>query len=517
MTERDSLSYAQPAGEPYAGVSETLSAVVFFAGDRAYKLKKPVSTGFLDFSTPRARAAACQRETELNRRFALDVYLGVAQVRDPDGQVCDHLVVMRRMPAARRLSVLVRAGEPVGAAVRQVARILAAQHASAPRGPAISEQGGRDALWHRWTDTIEQIRSVQGRLLEVSAVDEAERLAGRFLAGRTPLFDARIRGGYVLDGHGDLLAGDIFCLDDGPRILDCLEFDDRLRWLDGLDDAAFLAMDLEQLGARELAERFTGWYIEYSGDPAPRSLRHHYVAYRAFVRAKVACLRSGQGDQLAGGEARQLAALALRHLRAGAVTLVLIGGLPGTGKTALAGTLADQLGCTVLSSDHIRKELAGLSPGQHSPAPYGTGIYSPSWTERTYQKLLHRAAELLTLGESVIADATWISAEQRAAAAVTADSATADLVQLQCTAPPALTARRISSRTDSSSDADPWVATRMAAVQAPWPDAIIIDMSGSEPRDPASWPAELIQRALAAIRPHEPEYAAHTRPRMLTD
>jgi uncharacterized protein len=108
----------------------------------------------------------------------------------------------------------------------------------------------------------------------------------------------------------------------------------------------------------------------------------------------------------------------------------------------------------------------------------------------------------------VIADATWISAEQRAAAAVTADSAAADLVQLQCTAPPALTARRMSIRTDSSSDADPWVATRMAAVQAPWPDAIIIDMSGSGPRDPASWPAELIQRALAAIRPHEPEYAA---------
>ena len=107
MTERDSLTYAQPAGEPYAGVSETLSAVVFFAGDRAYKLKKPVSTGFLDFSTPQARAAACQRETELNRRFALDVYLGVAQIRDPDRQVCDHLVVMRRMPAARRLSVAV--------------------------------------------------------------------------------------------------------------------------------------------------------------------------------------------------------------------------------------------------------------------------------------------------------------------------------------------------------------------------------------------------------------------------
>jgi uncharacterized protein len=119
-------------------------------------------------------------------------------------------------------------------------------------------------------------------------------------------------------------------------------------------------------------------------------------------------------------------------------------------------------------------------PGQHSAAPYGAGTYAPSWTERTYQELLHRAGKLLSLGESVIADATWISAEHRAAAAAMADSAAADMIQLQCAAPPAVAARRMSSRTDSVSDADPGVATRMAAAQAPWPDAITLDASGSE-------------------------------------
>jgi uncharacterized protein len=114
-------------------VTETHSAVVFFAGDRAYKLKKPVNLGFLDFSTPEARAAACQREAEPNRRFAPDVYLGVMEVFDSAGRVCDHLVAMRRMPASRRLSALVQAREPVSAAVRQVARILTARHASALR------------------------------------------------------------------------------------------------------------------------------------------------------------------------------------------------------------------------------------------------------------------------------------------------------------------------------------------------------------------------------------------------
>jgi uncharacterized protein len=506
MAEGAGVTGAQPVREPCADVSETHSAVVFFTGDRAFKLKKPVSLGFLDFSTREARMAACQREIELNRRFAPDVYLGVIEVRDPAGQVCDHLVAMRRMPASRRLSALIQAGQPVGAAVRRIARILAAQHASAPRGPEISEQGSRDALRRRWEDNIEQTRPLQD-LLGAAEADEMGWLANRFLAGRRPLFDARIRGGHVLDGHGDLLAEDIFCLPDGPRILDCLEFDDRLRWLDGLDDAAFLAMDLERLGAGELAERFMGWYAEYTGDPAPSSLRHHYVAYRAFVRAKVSCLRSRQGDPVAAGEARQLAGLALRHLHAGAVTLVLVGGLPGTGKSALSAAVADRLGCTVLNSDRIRKELAGLPAARKAPARYEEGIYTPSWTERTYRELLHRAAELLSHGESVIADASWISAGHRAGAVAVAGDAAADLVQLRCTAPAELTARRMSTRTGGASDACPMVAEKMAAAQAPWPEAVSIDTSATEPPSPAAAPADPLQRALETIRPRVPAHS----------
>ena len=353
-------------------------------------------------------------------------------------------------------------------------------------------------------------------MLGVSDAGEVQRLAGRFLTGRAPLFDARVRGGRVLDGHGDLLAEDIFCLPDGPRILDCLEFDDRLRWVDGLDDAAFLAMDLERPGVGELAERFTGWYLEYSGDSAPVSLRHHYIAYRAFVRAKVSCLRCSQGDPAAGGEARQLAALALRHLHAGAVTLVLIGGLPGTGKSALAGVLAGRLGFTVLNSGRIRKELAGIPAGQKAPAPYQAGIYGRSWTERTYQELLYRAAELLSHGESVIADASWIAADHRAAAAAAvADGTAADIIELHCTAPAQLAARRMSSRTGSVSDASPAVAERMAQEQAPWPHAITIDTGGPEPPGAAT-SSEPVRRALEAIRPHEPGHLWRpTRPYML--
>jgi len=501
---------SEPVGsEPFADVAETHTAVVFFAGDRAYKLKKPVKTGFLDFSTLAARAHACRREAELNARFAPDVYLGVAQVHDPAGQVCDHLVVMRRMPSDRRLSTLIEGGEPVDGALRQVAKMLAAQHAAAPRGPAISEQGSAGAVWHRWSDNIDQIRPLARGILDDAVTDEVQLLAGRFLAGRKPLLDTRISGGYIVDGHGDLLAGDIFCLDDGPRILDCLEFDDRLRWLDGLDDAACCAMDLERLGAGDLAERFATWYAEFSGDPAPVSLHHHYVAYRAFMRAKVGCLRASQGDRPAAADAIHLADVTLRHLRAGAVTLVLVGGLPGTGKTALAGALAGRLSWTVLSSDQVRKELAGLGPGERASASYGEGIYAPAWTVRTYDELLRRAAGLLSLGESVLLDATWVAAGQRAAAAGLADRASADFVQLRCEAPTDVAAGRIRARVGDASDADPGIAAELAAAQEPWPDAI--SLAADETAEMAAgWPPYAIGRALDAVRPHGPQHVWHS-------
>jgi uncharacterized protein len=498
--------------DPYADAVETHSAVVYFAGNRAYKMKKPVDLGFLDFTSEKARAEACAREVELNRRYAPDVYLGVAEVRGPAGEPCEHLVVMRRMPGSGRLSSLVQAGTEVTGLLRRVARTLAASHASASRSALIDDQGSRDALLRRWDDNLSQAMSVRGRALDAETIEEVGTLARRFVAGRAPLFAARIADGRVVDGHGDLLADDIYSLDDGPRILDCLDFDDRLRWLDGLDDAAFLAMDLERLGAAGLARQFIDWYAEYSGDPAPASLRHHYVAYRAFVRAKVACIQcaqAGQADLAAAGQARHLADIALRHLRAGAVTMVVVGGLPGTGKSALAAALADRLGWTVMNSDRIRKELAGLPPGHRAAAPFETGIYEEAWTNRAYGEMLHRAVELLAEGESVILDASWISAEHRAAAATAAARADADLVQLCCTAPAAMAERRMATRPPGPSDADTRIAQEMAAAMEPWPDATTIDTGpgGADGTAGETGPfGEIVREALGVVRPHGHEH-----------
>ena len=472
-----------PAGQGLAaGVAETHISVLVSIGDRVYKLKKPVSLGFVDFSTREARERACHREVELNSRLAPDVYLGVADVVGPGGTPCDHLVVMRRMPAERRLAALVRAGGPLEDVLGDIARRVAVFHATAPTSEEIAAAGRRPAVEANWDANFEQLAPFVGPVLDPQACARVERLVHRYLAGRDRLLEHRIALGAVRDGHGDLQAEDIFCLEDGPRILDCIEFDDRLRHGDLLADVAFLAMDLERLGAPAAAARFLARYREFTGETYPASLAHHYVAYRAHVRCKVACLRHGQGDPEAATAARSLLDLALRHLEEGRVRLVLVGGLPGTGKSTLAAGLADARGWSVLRSDETRKDIAGVGHTTRVPAGPGEGLYRPELTDATYRALLERARTALGLGVSVILDASWSDRRHRDAAADLARDCTGDLVALHCVAPPEVAAARIRARLargDDASDATPGVLAAMAARFDPWPGAAAIDTSGA--------------------------------------
>ena len=477
-----------------AAVAETHSAVVFFVGDRAYKLKKPVDLGFLDFRDRGTRAAVCAREVELNRRLAPDVYLGVADVVGPDGEMCDHLVVMRRMPDERRLSTLVSSGADIDDELWHLAHLVAAFHARADRTPEAAAAASRDALAARWAGNTAGLMFHGRGVVELDEVLEVDALATRYLSGRGPLFEQRIGEGRALDGHGDLLADDIFLLDDGPRVLDCIEFDDGLRRGDSLADVAFLAMDIERLGRSDLAERFLAAYREHADDAWPASLAHHHVAYRAQVRAKVAAIRAGQGDEAAAADARALLGLSRRHLEAGAIRLVLIGGLPGTGKSTLATGLAEALGATVLRSDEIRKEMAGLRPDHPAPAEFGEGLYGPAATAGAYGEMLRRTEVALGLGEVVVLDASWTAERWRAEARDIAARTQAEIMELRCSAPPDVAVRRIRRRAavgGDPSDATPEIAAKLAAAEDPWAAGAMVDTS--------SGPAEALVKTLALI------------------
>lgn len=456
-------------------VVETHVSVLFFVGERVYKLKKPVSLGFVDLTTMGSRRVACAREVELNRRLAPDVYLGVATVSGADGEPCEHLVVMRRMPDDRRLSHLLGSAAARDA-LDGVARQVASLHAGSPRTAQIDSAGSPDSVERAWLGNLEELDPYVGEILEQETVEKVRSLVARYLAGRSDLLLERVSAGRIVDGHGDLRSDDVFCLEDGPRILDCVEFDDRLRYVDGLSDVAFLAMDLERLGHPELAEHFVGAYREMSGDPFPGSLLDHYVAYRALVRSKVACIREVQAGGSAD-EARALLRLCLGHLEASEVQLVLVGGLPGTGKSALATGLADSKGWVLERSDVVRKELAGLPPTSRQEAPYGEGLYSEEMTDATYAELLRRAGAALRRGESVVIDASWTADRRRKAASELASETSSRLVELCCDAPLAVMARRIAERrerADDPSDADLAIAEAMDYVRDPWPGAFPI-------------------------------------------
>lgn len=458
-------------GAPPAHVHRTHCAELWFSADRVFKRKLPVDLGFLDFTTLAARQDACRREVALNRRLAPDVYLGVVDVVDGGGTVVDMAVAMRRLDDDRRLSTLAAAGDgEIEACVRSVARQIAVFHAAQSPDPDGGAFADVDALRRNWKDNL-AVLVAHPELIDGAVVEALARDVETYLAGRLTLIDQRLAAGMVRDGHGDLRADDIFCTAEGPRVLDCLEFADTYRIGDVLLDVAFLAMDLERLGRPDLVRTFVDTYGELTGTHHPDSLLDHFIAYRAGVRAKVACLSWGTGAT--GEDAAALADLARRHLEQGRVRLVLVGGLPGTGKTTLARLLSDRTGWSLLRSDELRKDLLGLAHDE----PAGIDAYAPDVVAVTYAELLDRAAHLLALGESVILDATWADEHRRAEAAAVASRTHAQLVPLRSEVADDVAHRRLAARHGDASDATTAVHEAMRTWFTPWDEALSVDTS----------------------------------------
>lgn len=475
LTGNAAQSALAVAGDLDAQVHETHTGVVTLLGDKAYKVKKPVITDFLDFSTPDRRQHACRREVLLNRRLAPDSYFGVGEFTDSEGGPPESVIEMRRYPDTTRLASLVRAGEPVQQHLCVVAEMLAQFHRAAARGAAIDAQGRAEAISARWHQNLAELERHGPDIVDQESVAQMTRLVDQFVTGRGPLFEERLGQRRIIDGHGDLLADDIFCVPEGPALLDCLEFDDQLRYVDGIDDAAFLAMDLEFLGRQDLGDAFVDEYRGRAEDLAPRSLADFYVAYRAVVRAKVDCIRVAQGHQDARAHARRHIDIALKRLRAATVRLILVGGSPGTGKTTLSKGLSERIDAQVISTDDTRKQLqdAGLLEG--AVGELDKGLYSPGNVSRVYDEVLRRAELTLRHGSSVILDGTWRDPAHRERAQRLALATAAPLVELTCSLPVDVAAVRIVDRTGSSSDATPQIASALGASEVSAPGEYHID------------------------------------------
>ncbi len=461
-----------------ASLVETHISWVLLSGDRAMKILKPIRTDFLDHSTLDDRRRACAEEVRCNARLAPDVYLGTGALSFA-GEELEPVIVMRRMPDDRRLARLLDADD-AGELVREVARAVAAFHARAEVADETTahELASADALVRRWDDDIAGLRAAAGELEVEDRIIRIEDLAHTYLAGRGPLFEDRIARGLVRDGHGDLLAEDIFCLADGPRILDCLAFDPRLRTVDVLADVAFLVMDLQRLGHPDLAIAFLRAYCEFSDEHHPGSLAHLHVAQRALVRAKVAAIRHQQDDPTAGDDVHRYLDQALDHLRRAEPRLVLIGGIPGSGKSTLAERLSREQGWMILSSDETRRDL-GLRRRD-----IGDDAYRPETVARVYDRMLDEAGQLLARGHPVVLDASWSSAAHRESARRVARDHGARLMELRCEATRAVCRSRIAARApgESESEADPDIVDLLADRSDDWPEALAVDTTEPEER-----------------------------------
>jgi aminoglycoside phosphotransferase family enzyme len=456
---------------------ETAISTVILAGDRAWKIRKPVAFPFLDQRNLEEQSRLCRREVELNSRLAPDVYLGVVEIDDPQSGGPRPATLMRRLPDSRRLGTLIAAGVDVSAEIREIARTLAAFHLSANCGPLIAQSATPAAMAERWHGSLAVVERFTGTVLEARAVAAVRALADDYIAGCTPLFVRRMATDKVVDGHGDLLADDIFCLSSGPRILDCLEFSDELRYCDVVNDVASLAMDCERLGAPQLGDLLLHEYTTYTADIFPSSLADHYVAYRAMVRCEVACLRHEEGDPASADTARLLLDLAHSHCRLARPTMVLVGGPPGVGKSTVAAALGDVLGWTVLRSDEVRRDVLGAEQWV-GPSEWLSARFSAAATDATYGEMVERAGMLLGLGESVVLDATWAAPSRREEAERVARDSHGSFVALRCDAPAHIAERRVARRIAAGSDismATVAVARQIADSFAPWPQATRLD------------------------------------------
>ena len=424
---------------------ETHISWVFLAGDLAYKLKKPVDFGFLDFTSLEKRRFFCQEEVRLNRRLAPDVYQGVTPVAlGPDGRAVfgregdpavEWAVRMRRMPQDQMMARRLERGEVGPETIVSLANILTSFYKQAETGDRVNQYGRIEVIRHNTDEDFWQTIDNVDVALSSARYDHIQRFNDDFIRERRDLFQRRIDQGWIRDCHGDLHMGNI-CLDgDSILIFDCIEFNESFRCSDVAADLAFLAMDLDYRGRPDLGRLLTDTYVDLSGDRELNEILDFYKCYRAYVRGKIYCFAFDQpGAPTSSREeslrqARRYFDLAYRYAKGTQRPRVMVFfGLMGSGKTYWAREASRRLGAQLISSDLERKRLAGVPAHSRVYVPFGQGLYSIEMSKKVYQSMHNSAERLTETGLDVVLDASYMRHAEREAVIRVAERAGAEVL-----------------------------------------------------------------------------------------
>ncbi len=445
---------------------QTHISYVLLAGDHVYKIKKPVDFGFLDFSSLGKRRFYCRREVAYNSPLCAGTYLGVLPICESGGgyligglgKPVEYAVHMRRFPEERMMHHLLERNEVTRPMVEAVAEKLAAFHAGAVKSPGLARYGDW-AIRYNTTENVAQWTPYIGRTLSADQDRLLRAYFQAFYARKAAALQRRIQDLRIHRVHADLRSDSIVIseTEDPPTlddicIFDCVEFSRRINTLDVGRDVGFLQMDLDFRGRHDLSDAFVDHYVKVAGDHDLREILDFYACYSACVRGKVEAFLLDQSEipasekRRARNASREYFDLACRYAASlPPAMLVITCGLPATGKSTIARALGGH-GFEVISSDLVRKEIAGIAPTERRLEGFQGGIYSPDFTERTYDQLIDHAQPLLLAGQSVVLDASFSRRDFRRAAIRLARETGAQLACLYFELPDAVIRARLEER-----------------------------------------------------------------------
>lgn len=463
--------YPHPVVEPIQLI-QTHVSYVLLTGDFAYKVKKPVNFGFLDFSTLEKRHHFCDEELRLNQRGAAELYLAVLPIvqtgnqfqLDGSGEAVEYVVKMQQFPQSALFTEVYDRGELTETLLEELAQELAEFHRKAAINDYIRSFGEVAQIRQAIDENYEQTQSYIGRAQTQSQFDQTRQYTDRLFAEQEALFKQRIQCNWIRECHGDVHLRNIALWQNRIYLFDCIEFNEFFRFVDVMFDIAYIIMDLDVRDRHDLSNRFMNAYVEQMGDWEGLQVLPLYLSRQSYVRAKVTSflLDDPSIDQAAKQEIAESAAryyrLAWEYTRPREGRLILMSGLSGSGKSTLARQLAAQMGGIHLRSDAVRKHLAGLP----LEATGSDELYSPEMTQKTYDRLLQLGVTLAKQGYPVILDAKYDRQVLRQPAIEQAEAIALPLQIIHCTAPIEVLQDRLRQRQNDISDANVDVLLRQS-------------------------------------------------------